>query len=64
MSKDKYQNLVTIDEACAILHVSRRTMNRLLARGDLRSFKIGKLVRISPKDIAEYLEENTKPVLL
>ena len=38
--------LLCVDEAATILKVSSKTVRRLLARGDLRAVRIGRLVRI------------------
>ena len=38
--------LLHVDEAATILNVSSKTIRRLLARGDLKAVRIGRLVRI------------------
>ena len=45
------QILLRIDETAAILKVSSKTVQRLLARGDLRAVRIGRLVRIPSAEI-------------
>ena len=45
-------SLLSIDEACAQLHVSRATMFRLMSEDrDLRWLKIGKRTLFRPEDI-------------
>ena len=43
--------LLRVDEAAAILQVSSKTVRRLLASGDLRAVRIGRLVRIPLSEI-------------
>lgn len=51
------EELLTVEQAAEILHVSRDKVYYLLRSGRLRSVKIGKLRRISPAWIAEFIEE-------
>jgi excisionase family DNA binding protein len=58
-------SLLSIDEACAWLHVSRATMFRLMSEdGDLRWLKIGKRTLFRPEDIAAYTLAKMAPVRL
>lgn len=50
---------VTATDACALLQVSRSTLDRMIAKGDLPAFKIGKGVRIRVTDLTAYLAANT-----
>ena len=43
--------VLRVDEAAAILKVSSKTIRRLLARGDLKAVRIGRLVRIHFSEI-------------
>lgn len=47
--------LLSGEEVCRILQVSRSFLKRLAARGDLRSYKIGRLRRFLLEDVLEYL---------
>jgi excisionase family DNA binding protein len=49
--------LLTVEQAAEVLHVSRDKVYYLLRSGRLRSVKIGKLRRISPAWIAKFIEE-------
>jgi len=50
-------SLLTIDEACSLLHVSRATMFRLMTDDrDLRYLKINKRTLFRPEDIEAFLE--------
>ena len=43
--------LITVGEAATILHVSTRTIRRLIERGKLQAVRVGRSVRIRPSDI-------------
>ena len=43
--------LLRVDEAAAILKVSSKTVRRLLAQGDLKAVRVGRLVRIPSSEI-------------
>ena len=47
----------TPEEAARILKVTRRTLYSYLASGALRSAKLGRIWRITPRDIEEFLAE-------
>ncbi len=47
--------LLTINETARIEHVSPRTVRRQIESGDLRHHRIGRAVRISPEDLASFL---------
>lgn len=58
-------SLLSIDEACARLHVSRATMFRLMSEDrDLRWLKIGKRTLFRPEDITAYIVAKMAPVRL
>lgn len=50
-------HLVTVKEAMEILHVSRRTMYRLLNGGSIASIHIGAARRIVRASITDYIAE-------
>jgi excisionase family DNA binding protein len=49
--------LLTIEEAADRLRVGRCTMQALVLSGDVRSFKIGRLRRIPPEALTEFIEQ-------
>lgn len=51
-------NLLTLKEAAAMLGVSKRTVRRLIDLRQLPFYKVASLVKVSEKDILEYLESN------
>lgn len=49
--------LLTVDEVCQMLHVCRRTLDRMHDRGELRKRKRGPRSVVYPeKDVIEYLD--------
>ena len=56
-------SLLSIDEACARLHVSRATMFRLMIEdSDLQWLKIGRRTLFRPEDITAYTEAKLAPM--
>jgi excisionase family DNA binding protein len=49
--------LLTIDQAAERCNCSRRHVQNEIARGRLRIVKLGKLTRIDPRDLDEYLND-------
>ena len=49
------ENALTVDETAKNLDVSSRHIRRLIKRGELPSVKIGRLRRILPKSLEDYL---------
>lgn len=47
--------LHTTDEAAELLHISKSSVIRAMGTGDLKSVKIGKLVRITRESIDEFV---------
>jgi excisionase family DNA binding protein len=47
--------LISISEVQRLLNVSRATVNRLFARGELRRVHIGRAVRIPSEDVVAFL---------
>ena len=49
----------TMAEAASILTVSQRTVQRLIARGELPAFRVGRLIRVSEVQLEEYIAAST-----
>ena len=47
--------LLTLDEVAAVLRVSVRTVRRLVASGQLRVVKVGRLPRVTESELQAYL---------
>lgn len=50
--------LRTVGETAESLHVSERTIRRLIASGALAAHRLGRSVRISDADLAGYLNKS------
>src|SRR5690606_37449050 len=48
--------LLTIEEAAELLHVGRCTMQALLTSGEVQSLKIGRLRRVPPSALEDYID--------
>ena len=51
-----FKPLFTRAEAAQLLHVSLRTVDQLISKGDLPVVKIGKAVRIKPQTLEILIE--------
>lgn len=51
------QELLTVDQAAEILHISRDRLYYLIRSGELRSIKIGRLRRIAREWITEFIAQ-------
>lgn len=51
-------NLLTVDEACRILKISRKTLYRWLSSGVIPYCKIGKTIRIKHEDLQALIEQS------
>jgi excisionase family DNA binding protein len=49
--------LLTIDDTAVHAKVSPKTVRRWIDCGDLPALRLGKLLRISPEDLARFLEK-------
>lgn len=47
--------LLSVDDAAAILSVSPKTVRRMIDRGELTTCRVGRLVRIRRSDLARYI---------
>lgn len=51
--------LMTVDQACAYLGISRNTFYRLVRQGQLRPTRVGCRLRLSAREIERYLDRMT-----
>jgi excisionase family DNA binding protein len=52
------QAALTIREAAELLNVSERTIRRLIAKGELPSFRVFSSIRIEAQELDRFVEEN------
>ena len=55
--QSEYIELITIDELCELLMIGRTTAYRLLRSGEIKTFKIGKVWKISKASVECYIRE-------
>ena len=55
MQSDALEELLTLDEVAEHLRVSRRSIHRLIAGGELHKVKVGGASRIFRSEVAKYL---------
>jgi len=48
--------LLTVDQAAEYLQVTSRWVRRILRDGHLKGVKVGKLWRVKPEDLSEYID--------
>ncbi|MHB8394349.1 MAG: helix-turn-helix domain-containing protein [Candidatus Dormibacteria bacterium] len=49
---------MTVKEVAATLRVGRGTAYTLVASGQLKSVRIGRLIRVTPRALEEFIEAN------
>jgi excisionase family DNA binding protein len=49
--------LLTLQDVAVFLQVSTRTVRRLVDRGELTAFRIGRSVRVRPEDLRRLIEK-------
>ncbi|MBQ2348380.1 MAG: helix-turn-helix domain-containing protein [Clostridia bacterium] len=54
MMFNQYPDLLTVKEACEIMHMSRNTLYELLRDGQIKAFQIHRIWKIPREAIEEY----------
>ncbi len=54
MMFNQYPDLLTVEEACEIMHMSRNTLYELLRDGQIKAFQIHRIWKIPREAIEEY----------
>jgi len=55
------EQFLDVKEVAQRLHISGRTLRRLIARREISVFRVGGAVRISESALSEYLQKNFTP---
>lgn len=50
-------DVLTVDQVADLLHISKRSVYKLLSDGSIRHRKIGRIYRIPKQAVVEYLEK-------
>ena len=53
---DKPFEAFTVDEVASSLHVTTKTVRRLIWKGELGSIHVGRAVRVTRRQLADYVE--------
>jgi len=51
---------MTMNEVAETLSVSRMTIHRLVGKGEIKSLKVGRAVRIPEESLKEYVDRNLR----
>ena len=51
---NQYPDLLTVEETCEIMHMSRNTLYELLRDGQIKAFQIHRIWKIPREAIEEY----------
>jgi excisionase family DNA binding protein len=55
--KDATRTFLTPDQVAEVLQIEARNVREMCLRGELKSYKVGKFIRIERKDLDTYLNE-------
>ncbi len=55
--------LVTIDELCEELMIGRNAVYQLLASGELKGFRIGRIWKIPRENVTEYIRRQNQKLI-
>jgi excisionase family DNA binding protein len=50
--------LYVVDEVAEILDMSGRTVRRKIEKGEIKACRFGRLVRVHPADLADYINRH------
>ena len=51
---NQYPDLLTVEEACEIMHMSRNTLYELLRNKDIKAFQVNRIWKIPREAVEEY----------
>lgn len=54
------KNILTIEDVALELGVSTQTVRGLIKRGELKHFRVGKLIRITRNDLDDYINKHKR----
>lgn len=54
--------MMSVKDVATFLNVVSKTVYRLIERGELPSYKVGKAIRIQRSDVLQYLEKQKQPM--
>ena len=54
---DKYKDIVTVDQLCEMLNISRNLAYRILNNREIKSVRIGRVHRIPKVNVIQYVQK-------
>ena len=57
MQNEQLIQLLDVDEVAELFHASPYTIRSWIRKGILRATKLGRLVRVEPKDVQDFIEK-------
>jgi excisionase family DNA binding protein len=55
-----FEPLLTVNDVCALLSISRQTVYRLIHDGDITPIRVSQSPRFAPNDLRRYVERQTE----
>ena len=55
-----YNDVLTVDEVCEILHIGKTNAYKLIKEGQVPSIKVGRQIRISKELLKKYISNEYK----
>ena len=56
---NEFNPLITLDELCEVLMIGKNTAYKLLASGEIKSFRLGRNWKIPRDSVAEYIRKQS-----
>ena len=57
---ESYDDILSVDTVCELLGIGRNNMYKLLASGELKAFRNGRVWRISKEAVKEFILRQSK----
>ena len=57
--EQEYADLISVEELCEILRISRNAAYQLLSSGDLKCFRMGRIWKIPRQGVLDHIREQS-----
>ena len=57
---NEYNDLLTVEELCEVLHIGKNSAYRLLSSGEIKAFQFGRMWKIPKFAVEEYIKIRIK----
>ena len=61
MNQIQSNSLISINELCSELCMSRNSVYQLLSEGKLHGFKVGRIWKVPRESLTEFIQKNISP---